>query len=342
MRDKVTRRCPQTTTFEEKEEPKPISTEVPPLTSLTPYRQAKPAHRQPGMCIGLFKRDWGHEAKHTIFQLVFTVKTTSKQTNIHDRMSHWADSVSLFHHSLWQKWVWDALSWLFLCFSAYCDRCGCEMRKADCFSVSVLTVTDVGVRCTKLTVPVSVFTVTEVGVRCTEQTLFLCFSADCDRSGCEMHWADSVPLFWCWLWQKWVWDALSRLCSSVSVLTAQGCGWLRCGCRSRWLTSWVWQRTRSTFQPSWTGARNRLKRNSGMVSPMVVTIFWCVFSSHVELFSPTDAVVASQFWSCSWQKHFTLHISQRLCRQDFCCCCCKFFMIIAPFELKSFFFFLWQ
>ena len=36
MRDKVTRRCPQTTTFEEKgEEPKRIRTEVPPLTSLT-------------------------------------------------------------------------------------------------------------------------------------------------------------------------------------------------------------------------------------------------------------------------------------------------------------------
>ena len=36
-RDKVTRQCPQTTTFEEKEEPKQIRTEVPLLTSLTPY-----------------------------------------------------------------------------------------------------------------------------------------------------------------------------------------------------------------------------------------------------------------------------------------------------------------
>ena len=35
---KVTRQCPQTTTFEEKEEPKRIRTEVPLLTSLTPYR----------------------------------------------------------------------------------------------------------------------------------------------------------------------------------------------------------------------------------------------------------------------------------------------------------------
>ena len=34
---KVTRRCPQTTTFEEKGEPKRIRTEVPLLTSLTPY-----------------------------------------------------------------------------------------------------------------------------------------------------------------------------------------------------------------------------------------------------------------------------------------------------------------
>ena len=38
VRDKVTRHCPQTTTFEEKGEPKRIRTEVPLLTSLTPYR----------------------------------------------------------------------------------------------------------------------------------------------------------------------------------------------------------------------------------------------------------------------------------------------------------------
>ena len=38
VRDKVTRLCPQTTTFEEKEERKRIRTEVPLLTSLTPYR----------------------------------------------------------------------------------------------------------------------------------------------------------------------------------------------------------------------------------------------------------------------------------------------------------------
>ena len=38
VRDKVTRQCPQTTTFEEKGELKQIPTEVPLLTSLTPYR----------------------------------------------------------------------------------------------------------------------------------------------------------------------------------------------------------------------------------------------------------------------------------------------------------------
>ena len=38
VRDKVTRQCPQTTTFEEKGEPKQIRTEVPLLTSLTSYR----------------------------------------------------------------------------------------------------------------------------------------------------------------------------------------------------------------------------------------------------------------------------------------------------------------
>ena len=38
VNDKVTRQCPQTTTVEEKGEPKRIRTEVPLLTSLTPYR----------------------------------------------------------------------------------------------------------------------------------------------------------------------------------------------------------------------------------------------------------------------------------------------------------------
>ena len=38
VRDKVTRQCPQPTIFEEKGEPKRIRTEVPLLTSLTPYR----------------------------------------------------------------------------------------------------------------------------------------------------------------------------------------------------------------------------------------------------------------------------------------------------------------
>ena len=38
VRDKATRQSPQTTTFEEKGEPTRIRTEVPLLTSLTPYR----------------------------------------------------------------------------------------------------------------------------------------------------------------------------------------------------------------------------------------------------------------------------------------------------------------
>ena len=41
--DKDTRQCPQTTTFQEKGEPKRYRTEVLPLTSLPPYRWAKPA-----------------------------------------------------------------------------------------------------------------------------------------------------------------------------------------------------------------------------------------------------------------------------------------------------------
>ena len=42
--DKGTRHCPQTTIFEDKRRTKAIRTEVHLLTSLTPYRQAKPAH----------------------------------------------------------------------------------------------------------------------------------------------------------------------------------------------------------------------------------------------------------------------------------------------------------
>ena len=38
VRDKVTRQCPQIKTFQEKGEPKRIRTEVPLLTSPTPYR----------------------------------------------------------------------------------------------------------------------------------------------------------------------------------------------------------------------------------------------------------------------------------------------------------------
>ena len=38
VRDKVTSPCPQTTTFEEKREPKLYRTEVIPLSSLPPYR----------------------------------------------------------------------------------------------------------------------------------------------------------------------------------------------------------------------------------------------------------------------------------------------------------------
>ena len=45
VRNKVTRQCPQTKTFQENREPKQIRTEALLLTSLTPYRQAKPADR---------------------------------------------------------------------------------------------------------------------------------------------------------------------------------------------------------------------------------------------------------------------------------------------------------
>ena len=43
VRDKVTRQCPWTTTYEEKGEPNRYRTEALPLTSLLPYHRAKPA-----------------------------------------------------------------------------------------------------------------------------------------------------------------------------------------------------------------------------------------------------------------------------------------------------------
>ena len=44
VRDKVTRQCPQITTFEERGESKRNQTEILLLTSLTPYHYAKPTH----------------------------------------------------------------------------------------------------------------------------------------------------------------------------------------------------------------------------------------------------------------------------------------------------------
>ena len=53
VRNKVIRQCPQTTTFEEKGEPKQIRTEVPLLTSLKPYHWAKPASSSDDDDVGL-------------------------------------------------------------------------------------------------------------------------------------------------------------------------------------------------------------------------------------------------------------------------------------------------
>ena len=58
VRDKVTRQCPQTTIFEEKGEPKRIRTEVLLLTSLTPYRGAKPTHNLRGCMGGCLMCGW--------------------------------------------------------------------------------------------------------------------------------------------------------------------------------------------------------------------------------------------------------------------------------------------
>ena len=65
LRYKVSRLCPQTTTFEEKGEPKRIRTEVPLLTSLTPYRWAKPAHNTVFWFVKLEERRAVSEKVHT-------------------------------------------------------------------------------------------------------------------------------------------------------------------------------------------------------------------------------------------------------------------------------------
>ena len=58
VRDKVTRQCPQTPTFEEKGEPKRIQTDVPLLTSLMPYHYAKPAHIRTAQNIQVLLEHW--------------------------------------------------------------------------------------------------------------------------------------------------------------------------------------------------------------------------------------------------------------------------------------------
>ena len=66
--DKVTRQCPQTTTFlKRKESRSGIEPRSLPLTSLTPYRWAKPAHLGPLLPVVLFIRG----ALYSLFVLVY-------------------------------------------------------------------------------------------------------------------------------------------------------------------------------------------------------------------------------------------------------------------------------
>ena len=69
VRDKVRRQCPQTTTFEEKGEPKRIRTEVLRLTSLTPYRQAIQAHFYLFFHVSLFVQAFQRIAYVTVFRM---------------------------------------------------------------------------------------------------------------------------------------------------------------------------------------------------------------------------------------------------------------------------------
>ena len=92
VRDKVTRRCPQSTTFQEKGEPKRIRTEVPLLTSLTPYRQAKPADTRDSKSHGRTEprersmtRTSGGDAEPPTLQSEFGVKEVVVLRQLHWR-----------------------------------------------------------------------------------------------------------------------------------------------------------------------------------------------------------------------------------------------------------------
>ena len=92
VRDKVTRQCPQTTTFGEKGEPKRIRTEVPLLTSLTSYRQAKPADTRHSKSHGRTEprersttRTSGGDAEPPTLQSVFGVKEVVVRLQLHWR-----------------------------------------------------------------------------------------------------------------------------------------------------------------------------------------------------------------------------------------------------------------
>ena len=70
MRDKVTRQCPQTTTFEEKGEPKQIRTEVLPLTSLMPYQLGQTGSRRLLECCFKTVLNWANVCSPNILRTV--------------------------------------------------------------------------------------------------------------------------------------------------------------------------------------------------------------------------------------------------------------------------------
>ena len=69
VRNKVTRHCPQTTTFEEKGEPKRIWTEASLLISLNPYHQAKLDHCTNLLLWGLMSWDVQHVSVVQLMQV---------------------------------------------------------------------------------------------------------------------------------------------------------------------------------------------------------------------------------------------------------------------------------
>ena len=86
VKDKVTRQCPQTTFFEGKGQPKRNRAEALLLTSLTPYRWARPAHKNDRQLVQLkYSAILSFAPSHPPFLFCFVFKFL--ETRMHPTVS---------------------------------------------------------------------------------------------------------------------------------------------------------------------------------------------------------------------------------------------------------------